>query len=266
MTRNALTAPTAPPTAPPTAGPTAAPTARAAAARRGAAARGAAGGAGNRGAGNRGPAGSSRRQQILAAAAPLFARRGFHGVSVDDLGAAAGVSGPALYRHFPSKEAILAELLVGVSERLLAGGLARASEAAKPGAALAALVEWHVEFALDNADVIRVQTRDLDSLPSPARRQVRSLQQRYVAAWAIVIAEVTGCGGGTAVAAAHAAFGLVNSTPHSARLPRGEMAALLQVMALGALGAAAPAAAPLAGRRAPGRGGAISARRTGRGT
>lgn len=207
---------------------------------------------------------TSRRQQILAAAAPLFARRGFHGVSVDDLGAAAGVSGPALYRHFRSKEAILAELLVGVSERLLDGGLARVAGAPDADAALAALVEWHVEFALDNADVISVQSRDLASLPAPARRQVRTLQQRYVDVWAQVIGAVTGCGAEAAVAAAHAAFGLVNSTPHSARLPRREMAALLRAMALGAVRSAARPRSARAVAAAPGATVSAPAGRTGR--
>jgi AcrR family transcriptional regulator len=68
---------------------------------------------------------ASRREQILAVAAELFAQRGFHGVSIADLGAAVGVSGPALYRHFPGKEALLAEMLVGISEHLLAGGKER---------------------------------------------------------------------------------------------------------------------------------------------
>lgn len=196
-----------------------------------------------------------RRQQILAAAAPLFARRGFHGVSVDDLGAASGVSGPALYRHFRSKEAILAELLVGVSERLLEGGRQRVDGAADPASALVALVQWHVEFALDNADVISVQTRDLASLPAPERRQVRALQQRYVEVWADVIAAAAGCEAGTAVAAAHAAFGLINSTPHSARLPRPEMAALLRAMALGAIRSTAGAGTGVAGVVSAGRSG-----------
>ena len=50
----------------------------------------------------------SRREQILATAAELFAARGFHGVSVAELGAACGISGPALYKHFSSKQAMLA--------------------------------------------------------------------------------------------------------------------------------------------------------------
>ena len=52
----------------------------------------------------------------------LFAARGFHGVSVADLGAACGISGTALYKHFPSKDAMLAEMLVSISEELLEVG------------------------------------------------------------------------------------------------------------------------------------------------
>ncbi|MGH8979533.1 MAG: TetR/AcrR family transcriptional regulator [Acidimicrobiales bacterium] len=177
-----------------------------------------------------------RRSEILAAAAPLFARRGFHGVSVDDLGAATGTSGPALYRHFSSKEEVLAELLLGVSERLLEGGLARVETASSPDDALSALVAFHVDFALRDADVITVQSRDLASLPPEASRKVRALQHRYVSVWASVVDEVTRCGPSRAVAGAHAAFGLMNSTPHSARLPPQEMRSMLCAMALGALG------------------------------
>ena len=59
--------------------------------------------------------------QLLSAAERLFAERGFLAVRLEDIGAAAGVSGPAIYRHFPNKESMLVELLVGISARLLAG-------------------------------------------------------------------------------------------------------------------------------------------------
>ena len=73
-----------------------------------------------------------RRQQILDVAAGLFAQRGFHGVSVGDIGKAVGVSGPALYKHFDSKDAVLAEMLVAISERLLAEGQERVAHADGP--------------------------------------------------------------------------------------------------------------------------------------
>ena len=47
----------------------------------------------------------TRREEILDAAARLFAERGYHGVSIDDIGAAVGMSGPGFYRHFAGKEA-----------------------------------------------------------------------------------------------------------------------------------------------------------------
>ena len=64
---------------------------------------------------------SDRRSQLIAAAERLVAERGFLAVRLEDIGAAVGVSGPAIYRHFPNKEALLVELLVGISTRLLAG-------------------------------------------------------------------------------------------------------------------------------------------------
>src|SRR4051795_1460736 len=83
----------------------------------------------------------SRREEILEIAVGLFAERGYHGVSMDDVGAAAGITGPALYHHFAGKEAMLAAALYPVSEGLLAGGRARVKEfPTDPGAALVALV------------------------------------------------------------------------------------------------------------------------------
>ncbi len=179
----------------------------------------------------------ARRDDILATAAELFAARGFHGVSVADIGAACGISGPALYKHFTSKDAVLAEMLVSISERLLAVGRERSDRAPDPAAALAALVDWHVDFALRHRPLIVVQDRDWESLPEEAREQVRALQREYVDLWAGRLRDVhDGLRLDTARAMAHAAFGLINSTPHSALLPDARMRELLTRMAGSALG------------------------------
>jgi AcrR family transcriptional regulator len=183
------------------------------------------------------PAGTavSRREQILRAAAELFARSGFGGVSVDDIGAAVGISGPALYRHFPGKKALLAELLVGISEELVAGAREVVSSR-PPREALEALVDGHVAFALEHPALITIQSRDLDRLPRTEQEHVRRLQREYVELWAQTLRAVSSeLDEPTAHAAAHATFGLINSTPHSARLDRPAMAALLRRMALRAL-------------------------------
>jgi AcrR family transcriptional regulator len=178
-----------------------------------------------------------RREQILATAAELFAARGFHGVSVADIGAACGISGPALYKHFASKDAVLAEMLVAISERLLAVGRERSEAAPDPTAAVRALVDWHVDFALRDRPLIVVQDRDWESLPDTARERVRSLQREYVDLWAGRLREVhPDLKPDSARAMAHAAFGLINSTPHSALLPDVRMRDLLAQMAYAALG------------------------------
>jgi AcrR family transcriptional regulator len=184
----------------------------------------------------------SRRQHIIEVAAALFAERGFHGVSINDLGAALGTSGPALYKHFASKEALLGAMLVGISEELLSTGTARADGARDAGAdaVLAALIGWHVEFALDKPALITVQFRDLASLAEGDRHAVRRLQRKYVELWVGAIREVVGSDESHARSAAHAVFGLINSTPHSARLGRDDMAQQLQRMARAALDVAGP--------------------------
>ncbi|MCB8957687.1 MAG: TetR/AcrR family transcriptional regulator [Nocardioides sp.] len=183
----------------------------------------------------------SRRDQILATAAELFATRGFHGVSVADLGAACGISGPALYKHFSSKQAMLAEMLVSISEELLRVGQERVAAAAGPESAVAALVDWHVDFALRHRPLIVVQDRDWESLPPEARERVRSLQRAYVDLWAAQLRLLDPrLDLPTARAMAHAAFGLINSTPHSGLLPDDQMRDVLSRMALGALGRPLP--------------------------
>jgi AcrR family transcriptional regulator len=178
----------------------------------------------------------SRRDQILAAAAELFARSGFHGVGIDDIGAAVGISGPALYRHFRSKDAMLGEMLTSISEYLLTGGQRTVDANADAEQALAELIRFHVDFALDNPALITVQERSLGNLGEPDRRRVRGMQRRYVEVWVRTItATVPGVDEPGARAAAHAVFGLINSTPHSAHLDRDQMAGLLYRMARSAL-------------------------------
>jgi len=177
----------------------------------------------------------------LSAAAALFALDGFNRVSLEDLGAAAGVSGPAVYRHFAGKQAVLGALLLSVSQELLEG--ARRVVAASDGAALALsrLVQFHVDFALSNPDVIRVQDQDFSNLAAEDQAEVRTLQRNYVELWVEVLA---GLHDGTEAAElrmrAHATFGLINSTPHSVRSHGPRMTItrarpLLESMALAAL-------------------------------
>jgi AcrR family transcriptional regulator len=183
---------------------------------------------------------NDRRQQILDTAAELFAERGFHGVSVHDIGAACGISGPALYKHFSGKAELLSASLTDISETLLKEGSARAAAAASPVEALDALIDWHVEFALGHPALIVVQDREWTNLAPAARRDVRALQLSYIDVWVDTVLalrpELDSINDrGTARAAVQATFGLLNSTPHSARIKPTEMRTLLVRMAHDAL-------------------------------
>ena len=96
---------------------------------------------------------ADRRDALLAAAKRLIAKHGYLGVRLEDIGGAAGVSGPAVYRHFPSKDAVLAALLVGISHTLHDGGQRIKQSAASPSQALLDLVAWQLDFALSDPEL-----------------------------------------------------------------------------------------------------------------
>jgi AcrR family transcriptional regulator len=180
----------------------------------------------------------SRRDEILEIAVGLFAARGYHGVSMDDIGSAAGVTGPALYHHFAGKEAMLVAALIPVSEGLLNGGKERVAQHQEDAeAALVDLIEFHVEFALANPAVIALHLHELDRLPDEPRRQIRRLQRLYVEEWVIVLGTLRPeLEPSEARVLAHSAFGLMNSTPFlGGEVDRHRRAVLLRAATVHAL-------------------------------
>jgi AcrR family transcriptional regulator len=180
----------------------------------------------------------SRRDELLSVAADLFAERGFTKVTVDDIGSAVGVSGPALYHHFDGKESLLGEMLVRISESLLAKattivGKVSLREALDP------IIAMHVDFAVDNRSLITVHFRDLVQARRGDQQRVKDLQSAYVDIWVdIVAARGTGALDTKEVrAAVHAVLGLINSTPFSGRLRRDAQVSLLRTMAAGSIAA-----------------------------
>lgn len=186
---------------------------------------------------------AERHDALLREAAGLFAERGFDGVSLEDIGASVGITGPAVYRHFDSKRALLGAILLRASEDLLAGGRAVIASGADAHQQLRKLVDFHVDFAVSDADVIRVHDRDLARLSETDRHLVRRLQREYVELWIGVLSRVhTTRETSDLRVRAHAGFGLINSTPYSVRALRdvpddAEVHLILSEMAYAALAA-----------------------------
>lgn len=165
---------------------------------------------------------AERSDAILQAAARLFAARGYSGVSLEDIGAAVGVSGPAVYRHFAGKQALLGAVLVKVSEDLITGGRRVVESTPTPDERMHGLITFHVDFALGNAEVIQVQDRDVAFLSEADRAAVRRLQRAYIELWMDALAPLQPAGDSGADQEelrlrVQACFGLINSTPHSTR-------------------------------------------------
>ena len=159
-----------------------------------------------------------RREQLLAAAARLFADRGFAAVSLDEIGTEVGVTGQAIYRHFESKQAMLGVLIGQASHHLLSSGREIEVECPDVLVRLQRLVALQTEFALSSSEIIRVQDRDLASVEDRIQREIRRTQREFIAIWiralqSIHPQETTD----QLTVRAHAVFGLINSTGHSFR-------------------------------------------------
>jgi len=148
-----------------------------------------------------------------------------------------GVSGPALYNHFASKEAMLVELLVDASERLMRG-FQNTIAAGLPGLeTLRDLIAFHVDFALAERDVIRIQDRELANLPAEPKHTVRRLQRQYLDGWMEVAGRLRPeTPRAELEVKMHALFGILNSTPYNAALDKSaDVRAVLSETALVAI-------------------------------
>ena len=128
-----------------------------------------------------------RREQLLEAAAQLFAERGFHAVGIDDIGAAAGISGPGVYRHFPRKAALLEALCDRAMTRMLEGARDIPVTHDDAHAALEALVDLHVCFAVQERALIGVWVREARALSDDVRRSLLRRMKAYEQPWHAVL-------------------------------------------------------------------------------
>jgi AcrR family transcriptional regulator len=178
-----------------------------------------------------------RRELLLGAAAALFAERGFHAVGIDDIGAAAGISGPGVYRHFASKHALLEQLCDLAMSRMLDGARRIRSESADPTAAVEALVDLHVDFAVRSRALLGVWVREQRALSDDVRRSLRRRQRDYERVWRAAAAPLRpDLDEGELAVVVLAVLSLLNSTAlGDASVPAERLQPLLRRTALAAL-------------------------------
>ena len=170
-----------------------------------------------------------RRERILRAAADLVAARGYHAVSMADIGGAAGIVGSGIYRHFDSKAAVLRALLDDGMHRLRHGAAAAVGSGRPPAEVLAALVRDQVRFAVDESVLVRLWLREVRTLPDPDQRRLRRWHRHYVEEWVGALRALRpDLADADARARVHVAIGAIQSAATwNVGIPRDALVALL---------------------------------------
>jgi AcrR family transcriptional regulator len=181
-----------------------------------------------------------RRSRILEAAADLVGRKGFHAVSIAEIGAAAGITGSGVYRHFDSKSAVLVALFDRVIDDLLRHEQEILATTSDLGQALDLLIAGQVEFVVGDRQLAQVYYNEINNLPEDDRRRLRRKQRLYLEEWVHLVNELRGdVSDSDARAIVHAVIGAIQSPLfHNTGLADDRLRALLIMSARAILGIA----------------------------
>ncbi|MGF7234346.1 MAG: TetR/AcrR family transcriptional regulator, partial [Frankia sp.] len=119
---------------------------------------------------------SARSAQIRAAALDLFTRFGYEATTMADIGAAVGIRGPSLYKHVASKQDLLAQIMTGTMEALLAAHQAAVATTEDPVERLRRATEAHVRYHARHRQEAFVGNREIGGLAQPHRERVLALR------------------------------------------------------------------------------------------
>lgn len=188
----------------------------------------------------------NRRQTLIQVAGQLFHERAFDAVTVEMIGAEAGISGPAVYRHFPSKQALLIAVLEDPLQELLTNARKVAAEVTDPREALEAMVDFHIARVLENAASTLVFFKNEHNVPDEERHRMRRLMRLYAEEWIGLVARLRPeLSDAQTRVLTHAVFSMINSVPtFNSGLDPDTLAATVRTAALNALLAPASAATP----------------------
>ena len=129
------------------------------------------------------PVPRTRRDEILAAAVPLFARDGFASVTNGQIARAVGLTPSALYRHYPGKIDVLAAACLQAADLLARGTERSLRGVTAPYDAVVALAATHVAYCFEYTDLNSVAEAELPGLPADPRRPLVLAQRKHIAVW-----------------------------------------------------------------------------------
>ncbi|ONI79485.1 hypothetical protein ALI144C_27200 [Actinosynnema sp. ALI-1.44] len=161
----------------------------------------------------------SRREELLTVATQLFRERGYRDVSMEDIGAAAGIAGPSIYRHFGGKAELLVAAGYRMADRLHTDARRVIANAATPHEALTDLVGSYVDIVSRSDDLFSVFAGELGNVPDRDRKELVRVQRAYVAEWVTLLRTVAPeLPEPEARIAVHAALTIVNDLTRTPRI------------------------------------------------
>ena len=113
-----------------------------------------------------------RAPQIIDAAAHVFAERGFHGATTQDIADVLGIRQASLYYYFSSKEAALELVCLRGVEGFFEAAKAIAARPESARKRLIALIASHLSPLVDRADFVKVFLNERQNLPRESRRRI----------------------------------------------------------------------------------------------
>lgn len=127
---------------------------------------------------------TARREVLLTEAVALFADRGFHEVTIEQIGGASGLPASGVYRHFASKQAILTAALQRAAERTAAAVVAGLAQTDSRSEALNHLVHQYALLCVSDPAIITVYRRCFGAIDDAQRADLRRQQRINVDEWA----------------------------------------------------------------------------------
>jgi AcrR family transcriptional regulator len=178
-----------------------------------------------------------RQRELIRVATHLFAQRGYHAVGINEISGELGLTGPAFYRHYPSKEALLIAVLDDAISAHLEEVRDLVSSIFEPLETLHAIIDHHIEFVFEQTENIMTWRTEFRMIPETDRHRLRYLQRLYTEEWVRTVRQLRPELELDEVRAmCHGTIALLQSpTEFHNKLPREQVAPLLAKMALQAL-------------------------------
>lgn len=179
----------------------------------------------------------SSRERILDVATVLFVKQGYERTTIDEIGVAAGVTGPAIYRHFKGKSHLLEAVIAKVQEPTVEATAQLLDPTIDPLAALAGMVAIWVDASIRTKALTLTYVHEHPYLNAATRQRIRQRYRAVTDMWMQVLHRIRpDLSAAERMAMVDSTFWLIRSQAfYQSTVARDQLAFRLRCMILGAL-------------------------------